>query len=153
RGMVLRMCLRMGEHLGAERVQLAVRVTGPPPARMTAPRARVLAVLADGLLRGKAEAAEEAGVSPSVIDGLVDEGTLEIRPLPVPPVAARPDPDFRIANFTPAQAEAAAALRQAVTQGGFSVTLVDGVTGSGKTEVYFEAVAQAIRSARQTLIL
>ena len=33
------------------------------------------------------------------------------------------------------------------------VTLLDGVTGSGKTEVYFEAVAEAISRGRQSLIL
>ena len=48
---------------------------------------------------------------------------------------------------------AADALRTTVDQGGYTVTLLDGVTGSGKTEVYFEAVAENIRRKRQTLIL
>jgi primosomal protein N' (replication factor Y) len=152
RGMVLRMCLRMGEHLGAERVRPGVRLAGPPPQRLTAARRRVIDLLSDGLLRGKAEAAEQAGVSASVIDGLVDEGTLEVLELPPEPVAVAPDPGFRQPDFTPAQRAAADALRDAVT-GGFSVTLIDGVTGSGKTEVYFEAVAEAVRRGRQTLIL
>ena len=77
RGMVLRMCLRMGEHLGPGRERVGVRLAGPPPQRMTAARQRVLALLADGLARGKSEAAHEAGVSAGVVDGLVDEGTLE----------------------------------------------------------------------------
>ena len=63
RGMVLRMCLRMGEHLGAERERVGVRLVGAPPARMTAARARVLELLADGMVRAKSEAAREAGVS------------------------------------------------------------------------------------------
>ena len=153
RGMVLRMCLRMGEHLGAERLRVGVRLAGPPPARMTAARQRVLAVLADGLARHKADVAEEAGVSPGVVDGLIDEGTLETLVRPPEPVARAPDPDFFQPEFTPAQRAAAEALRDSVVQGGYSVTLIDGVTGSGKTEVYFEAVAQAIRAGRQTLIL
>lgn len=33
------------------------------------------------------------------------------------------------------------------------VFLLDGVTGSGKTEVYFEAIAEALRLNRQTLVL
>jgi primosomal protein N' (replication factor Y) (superfamily II helicase) len=151
RGMVLRACLRMGEHLGAERVRLGVRLAGPPPQRLTDARRRALALLADGLLRHKSEAAEEAGVSVGVIDGLVDEGTLEVLELPPEPVAVPPDPDFRAPEFTPAQGAAADALRAATD--GFSVTLIDGVTGSGKTEVYFEAVAETIRRGRQTLIL
>ena len=36
RGMVLRMALRMGEHLGPARERVGVRLGGPPPARMTA---------------------------------------------------------------------------------------------------------------------
>src|SRR5947209_12694308 len=71
RGMVLRMALRMGEHLGAERLRVGVRLAGPHPARLTTTRGRVLAVLADGLVRSKAETAEEAGVSPGVVDGLI----------------------------------------------------------------------------------
>jgi primosomal protein N' (replication factor Y) (superfamily II helicase) len=122
RGMVLRMCLRMGEHLGAERERIGVRLAGAAPERLTTARRRVLDLLADGMVRGKAEAAREAGVSAGVIDGLIDEGTL-------------------------------AALQKTVAQGGYSVTLLDGVTGSGKTEVYFEAVADAIRRGRQSLIL
>jgi primosomal protein N' (replication factor Y) len=151
RGMILRGALRMGEHLGPARVRIGVRLVGPPPERMTAARARVLRLLADGYARAKSEAAAEAGVSPGVIDGLVDEGTLEALPLPDEPLAGAPDPDFRVPDFTPAQAAAAAALRESLD--GYSVTLIDGVTGSGKTEVYFEAVAANIRRGRQTLIL
>jgi primosomal protein N' (replication factor Y) (superfamily II helicase) len=153
RGMVLRMCLRMGEHLGAERERTGVRLAGPPPQRKTSARERVLALLADGVTRGKSDAAREAGVSAGVIDGLIDEGTLETVVLPPEPVAEKPDADFAATDFTSDQAAAAAALKATVAQGGYSVTLLDGVTGSGKTEVYFEAVADAIRAGRQSLIL
>src|ERR1700730_8328886 len=153
RGMVLRMTLRMGEHLGPERARVGVRLAGPPPQRMTAARARVLRLLADGLARGKSDAAHEAGVSVGVLDGLIDEGTLEALELPAEPVSAAPDPAHGVPDFTAAQAEAGAALRERVRAGGFSVTLLDGVTGSGKTEVYFEAVAETLRRGKQTLIL
>src|SRR6202166_1838102 len=153
RGMVLRMCLRMGEHLGAERERVGVRLVGPPPQRKTAARERVLQLLADGMVRAKSEAAHEAGVSAGVIDGLVDEGTLETLVLPPEPVAEKPDPDFAATDFSADQAAAAAALKATVAQGDYAVTLLDGVTGSGKTEVYFEAVADTIRAGRQSLIL
>ena len=100
RGTVLRMCLRMGAHLGPERVRLGVRLLGPAPGRMTAARQRVLALLADGLARHKGEAAEEAGVSVGVLDALVDEGTRRpISPTPSAPpprrcVQASPTADF-----------------------------------------------------------
>ena len=153
RGMVLRMCLRMGEHLGAARERVGVTLAGAAPARMTRARTRVLELLADGMTRVKSEAAREAGVSAGVIDGLIDEGTLQTVVLPSEPVAEQPDPDFAPSEFTPDQSAAAATLKATLAKGGYSVTLIDGVTGSGKTEVYFEAVADAIRRGRQSLIL
>jgi primosomal protein N' (replication factor Y) len=152
RGMVARMALRMGEHLGPERTRLGVRLAGPPPGRMTAARQRALALLADGLARGKSDTAREAGVSIGVIDGLIDEGALEPVELPPEPAARTPDPAYAVPDFSAAQATAGEALRAAVV-GGFSVALLDGVTGSGKTEVYFEAVAEAVAHGRQSLIL
>jgi len=153
RGTVLRMVLRMGHPPRPDRGRLAVRLSGPPPERMTAARKRVLAILADGLTRTKMEIAREAAVSISVIDGLVDEGTLETIAAPPDPIVRSPDPDFRKANFSLGQLAAADALRTTAQQGGFTVTLLDGVTGSGKTEVYFEAVAEVVRRGRQALIL
>ena len=153
RGMVLRMCLRMGEHLGAERERVGVHLAGAAPQRLTAARQRVLALLADGMVRAKGEAAREAGVSAGVIDGLIDEGTLETVVLPQERVAEKPDPDFAPPDFTHDQSAAAAELKATVAKGGYAVTLIDGVTGSGKTEVYFEAVADTIRRGRQSLIL
>jgi primosomal protein N' (replication factor Y) (superfamily II helicase) len=82
RGMVLRMCLRMGEHLGPERVRMGVRLVGKPPQRMTPARRRLIGLLSDGLLHGKSEAAKEAGVSIGVVEGLVDEGTLQAEAMP-----------------------------------------------------------------------
>jgi primosomal protein N' (replication factor Y) (superfamily II helicase) len=153
RGMVLRMALRMGEDLGPARERVGVRLAGLSPKRMTPARGRVLALLADGLARGKGEAAHEAGVSAGVIDGLVDEGTLESLVLPPEPVARAPDPDFSAPDFTPAQRAAADALRASAAKGGYGVTLLDGVTGSGKTQVYFEAVAEIVRRGKQALVL
>ena len=92
RGMVLRMCLRMGEHLGPERVRMGVRLIGAPPRRMTPARRRLIELLSDGLLHGKSEAAKEAGVSAGVIDGLVDEGTLTTEAMPRVPALPPPDP-------------------------------------------------------------
>ncbi len=153
RGMILRMALRMGEHLGPARERIGVCRAGPPPSRMTPARTRVLALFADNFTRSKGDAAREAGVSVGVIDGLIDEGTLETVVLPPEKVARPPDPDFRKPEFSLGQLAAADALRTIVDQGGYTVALLDGVTGSGKTEVYFEAVAENIRKGRQTLIL
>jgi primosomal protein N' (replication factor Y) (superfamily II helicase) len=119
---------------------------------MTAARNRVLALLADGLARGKRDVAQEACVTIGVVDGLIDEGTLTTLVLPPDPVARPPDPDFAAADLSPSQRDAADRLR-ALAQGGYGVTLLDGVTGSGKTQVYLEAVGEVIRRGRQALIL
>ncbi len=153
RGMVLRMCLRRGEHLGPAREKIGVRLIGSQPKRMTAARGRVLNLLADGMARAKSEAAHEAGVSAGVIDGLIDEGVLQALVLPPEPVAVLPNPDHHTPEFTDAQRLASDTLRASIDKGGYSVTLIDGVTGSGKTEVYFEAVAETLRRGRQVMIL
>ena len=99
--MVLRMTLRMGEHLGPERVRMGVRLVGEPPQRMTPARRRLIEILSDGLLHGKSEAAKEAGVSAGVIDGLVDEGTLAVEPMPRALAPPAPDPSFAAAGLFP----------------------------------------------------
>src|SRR5258705_7390660 len=153
RGMVLRMTLRMGENLGPERMRMGVRLTGEVPRRMTPARSRLIEVLSDGLLHGKSEAAKEAGVSSGVIDGLVDEGTLTVEPLPPPAAPPAPDPSFAQPEFSRQQRAAVDAIRALAASGSFHVALLDGVTGSGKTEVYFEAIAENIRRGKQSLIL
>src|ERR1700756_3106599 len=153
RGMVLRMSLRMGEHLGPERVRMGVRLTGEPPRRLTPARRRVIELLSDGLLHGKAESAKEAGVSAGVVDGLVDEGTLTVEAMPRPLAPPAPDPSYAVMEFSRQQRTAVDAMRALAANGTFHVALLDGVTGSGKTEVYFEAVAETIRRGKQSLIL
>ncbi len=152
RGMVLRMVLRSPGALEPGKPLPAVRRAGPPPARMTPARERVLRTMEDGMAWSRMGLAAAAAVSPGVIDGLLEAGTLEMIELPPQPAAPPPDADFAEPALTEAQATAAEALRSA-TGGGYSVTLLDGVTGSGKTEVYFEAVAAALRAGKQALVL
>ncbi|MEJ8569841.1 primosomal protein N' [Microbaculum marinum] len=152
-GTVLRMVLRVPEAFGPERPVSAVRLAGPPPERMTSARARVLDVVGDGLSWNRSALAQAAGVGTSVINGLVDAGTLEIVWLPAAPVVPAPDPGFAPPVLSLDQAAAAARLRESVAADTFSVTLIEGVTGAGKTEVYFEAVAEALGRGRQVLVL
>src|SRR5512141_436330 len=153
RGMVLRMALRMGENLGPERMRLGVRLVGQAPRRLTPARRRVIDVLSDGLLHGKSEAAREAGVSAGVVAGLVAEGTLAVEAMPPPLAPPAPDPSFAQPDFSRQQRTAVDAMRALAANGSFHVALLDGVTGSGKTEVYFEAIAEVIRRGKQSLIL
>ncbi|MBM3607642.1 MAG: primosomal protein N' [Alphaproteobacteria bacterium] len=155
RGMVLRMAARAPDHAGPERPRIGVRLPdiAHTPERLTPARKRVLQVAECGLVFSKSALAETAACSVSVVDGLIDEGALETIALPPEPAALPPDAGFAQTPFEPQQAQAAQILRDAVARNSFSVTLLDGVTGSGKTEVYFESVAQAIREGRQALIL
>ncbi len=153
RGMVLRMGVRAPDAAGPEPIRIGVRLTGDQPERMTPARKRVLAAAAGGLAFQKSVLAQAAGVSAGVIDGLVDEGALEAISLAAEPVALPPRADFAALPLEPDQQAGADALRLSVAAQKFSVTLLEGVTGSGKTEVYFEAVAEALRCGKQAMIL
>lgn len=152
-GLVARMALRAPAAFDPEPPIAALRLTGERPERMTPARQRVLEQAGDGLAWTKSGLAHAAGVSPGVIDGLASHGVFTPVQLPPPPVVAAPDPDYAPASLEADQDAAAQALRETVAKGGFGVTLLDGVTGSGKTEVYFEAIAETIRQGRQVLIL
>ena len=153
RGMVAKMALRDPEGLVLDRPRLGVQITGVLPGRMTPARARVLAAAEGGLVWRKGALAEAAAVSNGVLDGLVDEGALTVIAIPPDPVAELPLPDFAPPELSIDQQQAAAQLRALVAARAYGVALVEGVTGSGKTEVYFEAVAEAITQGRQALIL
>ena len=152
RGMIMRMALRAPE-LPPEKQRLGYRLGKHEPERLTAARRRVLDHLSDGFVHEKRVLIEATGVSPSVVDGLVDAGAVEPLALPPEPVAGTPDLTFGSASLNEAQALAAASLGQAVAARRFSATLLEGVTGSGKTEVYFEAVAEAVKQGGQALIM
>jgi primosomal protein N' (replication factor Y) len=153
RGMVLRMAIGAALFAGPEKSRVGVRLAGTPPQRMTPARARVIAAAQGGLAFLKSALAETAACSTGVIDTLVDEGTLAAVVLPPEPVALPCDPGYAPPRLEAAQAAAAAELVAAVHSKTYSVTLLEGVTGSGKTEVYFEAIAAALKDDRQALIL
>jgi primosomal protein N' (replication factor Y) len=120
---------------------------------MTEARQKVLATLAATEPRATGDLARAAGVTPSVIRGMADAGLLLPAILPVAPPFAIPDPEHPGETLAPDQQAAAAVLRDAVKAREFSVTLLDGVTGSGKTETYLEAIAECLRQGRQSLVL
>jgi primosomal protein N' (replication factor Y) (superfamily II helicase) len=153
RGMVLRMAIGAPLHAPPEPPRVGVRLKGPPPRRMTPARARVLAAAEGGIAYSKAALAEAAVCSMGVIDALIDDGTLETIALPPEKVTLACDPAFARPSLEAAQGAAASSLAEGVRAKKFSVTLLEGVTGSGKTEVYFEAVAAALEAGRQSLIL
>lgn len=153
-GMVARMMMGAQSAFEPEKPRSGVRVVpgAPLPPRMTPARQKAIDLSSDGLIRVKSELAREAGCSTGVVDGLVQAGVLVEVVIPEK-TYPRPNPSHVTVEFTDAQETAVHALRSAVAADTFSVTLLDGVTGSGKTEVYFEAVAAALAEGRQVLIM
>ncbi|MEO6395230.1 MAG: primosomal protein N' [Devosia sp.] len=151
-GLVLRSVLRSSEALEPERPVTAFRRTGFEPERMTPARYRVLDTVADGLAWAKAAIVGASGVSASVIEGLERAGALERLEIAPAPIVLPPQPNAAAARLNEEQAAALADIR-AIDAMHFGVALLDGVTGSGKTEIFFEAVADTLRAGRQALIL
>ncbi len=152
---VLRLAMRapgLGEPPGTMRV---FRAGTQPPGRLTEARARVMAVLADygGAAFTLTELAGLAGVSSGVVTGLAAQGALVEEAAPRDAPFPRLDPGRPGKPLAPDQAEAAARLAAGVRSGVYGTTLLKGVTGSGKTEVYLEAVAECLRKGRQALVL
>ena len=128
------------------------RVEGPKSLKLTPARQKVLAVEMGAAVWTKANLADEAGVSSAVINGLVKAGALVEAEL-MDEVFPQPRADFQRFKFSAEQEEAAHRLYGAGKARAFQTFLLDGVTGSGKTEVYFEAIAGALDGGRQVLIL
>ncbi|MDO9126038.1 MAG: primosomal protein N' [Parvibaculum sp.] len=152
-GSVLRLTIRAPGALEPQRMRTAYRLCDTRPGRMTPARLRVVETASDGFARTVRELAEEAGVSDGVVRGLVDAGTLQPVDIPTEAPFPAPNPDADGVDLSPQQAEAAALLAGHVEAERFAAVLLDGITGSGKTEVYFEAVAAALRRKKQVLIL
>jgi primosomal protein N' (replication factor Y) len=127
------------------------RPTGLVPDRLTPQREKALAAIANrqGTVR---ELADQAEVSDAVMRGLVNAGALEAVAVTADRALACPDPDFAPPNLNQDQQQAAGSLSAAIGRG-FDPVLLDGVTGSGKTEVYFEAIAECVRQGKQALVL
>ncbi|MEQ1866042.1 MAG: primosomal protein N', partial [Micropepsaceae bacterium] len=152
-GAILDLVLRVPEALEPERERKAIRLGAHELPKPTAARARVLEIAADGLARKLGELAEAAGVTTQVVKGLVKLRALEEVTLPPQGAGQQPDPAWAGPTLSTAQSNAAAHMIKAVHAKTFSASLLDGVTGSGKTEAYFEAVAAALQAGRQSLIL
>ncbi|WP_294234275.1 primosomal protein N' [uncultured Sphingomonas sp.] len=149
---VVRMALSSTSALEGARTVTEYRVTGHVPDRLTPQRAQALERIGDrqGLIR---ELATMADVSDAVIRGLVKNGAIEGVEVDIDSPFPLPDPDHHRPVLSNDQRAAADILVAGVASHSFQPVLLDGVTGSGKTEVYFEAVAQAVAEGRQVLVL
>jgi primosomal protein N' (replication factor Y) len=149
---VARMTLSSGAALRGGGTTTEYRLTGAEPARLTPQRAAALDAL-HGEQATIRELAEIAGVSEGVLRGMVGAGLIEAVTVDVDRPYPRARPDFAAPDLSEDQQAAAAAFVEAVGDGKFAPFLLDGVTGSGKTECYFEGVAAALDAGRQVLVL
>lgn len=155
-GQILQLVARVPEALAESPVEHLLIPAEAPPGKTTPARLRALAALAAaGGPVSKADLARAAGVGAGVISGLVEAGAIEVVTRLLDPPFPAPDPDRPAAALSQAQAGAVQALDAALGPGGAGVALLDGVTGSGKTEVYLELAARALRAdpAAQVLVL
>ena len=122
--------------------------------RLTPARRRVLEVLCDGPPMPAAELARLAACGAGVVRDLIAAGLVEER-FASAEAPESPPPDWRLSGpaLSPDQSIAAQRLVNSVEAGAFRVTVLDGVTGSGKTETYFAALAAALAAGRQVLVL
>lgn len=149
---VARMVLSSGGALRGPSTMIEYRLSGGLPERLTPQRGAAIAAL-EGEQATIRELAGIAGVSEGVLRGLVNQGVLE----PVEVDCDRPYPraraDYAEPELSADQQEAAGRMVAAVQARKFAPFLLDGVTGSGKTETYFEAIAAALEQDRQVLVL
>ena len=159
-GAVLRMTMSVLDALeppraiaGYEIADTGRRALNDAGSRLTPQRRRVLELAAEGGGATAADLAHRAACGPSVVKGMAAAGLLV--PAALPATLPPPMPDWRLPGLplSSAQDVAAADLVGKVKRGGFGVTVLDGVTGSGKTEVYLAAIAAALERGRQALVL
>ncbi|KUO57780.1 MAG: primosomal protein N' [Sphingomonadales bacterium BRH_c42] len=150
---VARMVIASGGALKGPATMTEYRLSGAEPAgRLTAQRKQALERL-PGEQATMRELAAKAGVSEGVLRGMADAGLIEAVTVAIDRAFAPPDPGHDAPELSGEQRAVASRLVEAVKAKKFAPFLLDGVTGSGKTETYFEAIAQAIRMRRQVLVL
>jgi primosomal protein N' (replication factor Y) len=150
-GNLLAMSMRSREALEEPPVELLVIASGEAPERMTPAREKVLAEA--GAPLSSADLARAAGVSSGVVKGLLDAGALMHVERSLDPPFDEPNPDLPARDLTEEQKAAAEVLKAHVSERAYKAALLDGITGSGKTEVYFEAIAQALRDDPEAQVL
>ncbi|MGE0741685.1 MAG: primosomal protein N' [Hyphomonadaceae bacterium] len=151
-GDLLRMVARAPEALLPPPTHVVLAPTGELPPKLTDARTRVMEEAAKEAVSA-AELSRRAETSSAVVKGLVDCGALAKLEISEDPPFPAPDLARSGKALSDIQAAAADEVCASVRDANFHVALLDGVTGSGKTEVYLEAAAEALKGASDAQVL
>ncbi|MDF3025124.1 MAG: Helicase PriA essential for oriC/DnaA-independent replication [Alphaproteobacteria bacterium] len=152
-GSVLKMSLSAPEALQPPKSVPVFTLTENIPVKLPASRQKIIDLLKDGIPRRAVDIARAAGCSAAVVRSMAAVGQLQtLAGAPPAPCEMLDIAENRL-SFSPDQKNAADALQKLAAANQYAAVLLDGVTGSGKTEVYFEAIAEALRNGKQALIL
>ncbi len=149
---VARMALSSTAALRGGGTTTEYRLSGVEPARLTPQRAAALDAL-QGEQATIRELAALASVSEGVVRGMANAGLLEQVVVDLDRPYPRARADFAAPQLSTDQQAAADIFTGAVAAQAFAPFLLDGVTGSGKTECYFEAISTSLELGKQTLVL
>ncbi len=149
RGFVMKMAVSVPDGLKAAKPVKAYQLLRDTDRKLPAKQLEALNAMRDGEPRRPSD----AGVSSSVMKALVDKGILQEVEIFEPPPCKNPDPYRPGPDLSQDQRQIANHLCAYFKENKFKAALLDGVTGAGKTEVYFEAVAEALKHDKQVLLL
>ena len=157
-GAILRLVLNVPAALKEQKFPFVYQVTSTPPHRLTAARNKVLQVLRDHAPMTEKKLREQSGTSSAVLKGLLREGCvqrtrLEAHQGKFSSPQSFPEALLQEDRLSKEQRRALKDLQEQLPVDAFRVCLLDGITGSGKTEVYFELVGRALQHKKQVLVM
>ncbi|MFH1158784.1 MAG: primosomal protein N' [Pseudomonadota bacterium] len=152
-GTVLKMSVSVPDAFQPPKTAQAYTLPDKAPDKISSNRKKVIDLLSDAVPRRAVDIARQVGCSATIIRAMAAAGQLKAAPLSTPAPCQIVTVPANSLVFSESQKQAADSLTQLVAAKKYSAALLDGVTGAGKTEVYFEAAAEALRQGRQVLIL
>lgn len=156
-GAVLRLIVNVPDAFSPPKMEQLYGLNITDAVRMTASRQAVADAFAsnDNEPMSATDVQNIARVSPSVVRTMISGGILVPKEQRARPTEYN-SPEYHDCGnivLNPEQQSAADVIGAAIDRGGFSVYLLDGITGSGKTQVYFDAAWRAYSRGGSVLLM